>query len=307
MKSSINNINEHPIYKIIDSYISYLLVEKRSAINTIDSYKFDLMDFLNYLINNNVNDIAEITANHISNYLMILRGSGKTERTTVRHLVALRNFFRFLIIENVITTNPTEIVDMPKMPIKLPDFLSEDEVNRLLAAPDLGSPRGLRDRAILELLYGCGLRVSELVNLRIKNLYLDEGYIKVFGKGSKERIIPVGSYAVAALNAYLNSARHSLSKPTSDDSLFITARGKRFTRQAINKMLYEYSVKIGLGRKLKPHSLRHTFATHLINNGADLRAVQEMLGHSDISTTQIYTHIDIKYIREVHKNFHPHG
>jgi len=295
------------LLSLIKDYLMYLHTEKKLSKNTIDSYEFDLKDFSNFIFNQKIKDVNDITGQIISDYILYLKETNKNERTINRHIVALRNFFKFLIIENIIKTNPTEIIDIAKVSRNLPDYLTQEEVELLLAAPDLNTITGIRDKAIFEVMYASGLRVSELIDLRIKNLYLEEGYIKIFGKGAKERITPIGVFAINALNNYLNNARHSLSNPFSKDYVFLTKKGKNFTRQAINKMLYEYSLKIGLSKKIKPHTLRHTFATHLINNGADLRAVQEMLGHSDISTTQIYTHLDFRFIKDTHKKYHPHG
>ena len=294
----------------INDFINYIFAEKKSAENTIESYTYDLKDFEEFLIKKKYpQEVELISTMHLADYLFNLKLSKKNERTIIRHIVSLRNFFKYLIIDNVLKTDPTENIEMPKMSKKLPDYLSSEEINALLDAPDISTPAGIRDKAILEIMYASGLRVSELVNLKMKNMYLQEGYIKVFGKGSKERIIPIGRYAQDAVTEYFENARHSFCIPGKTlDFVFITQQyGDRFTRQAINKLLKIYSIKANIGRIVKPHCIRHTFATHLINNGADLRAVQEMLGHSDISTTQIYTHLDLSYIKEVHKNFHPHG
>ncbi|MBP7652904.1 site-specific tyrosine recombinase XerD [Candidatus Dependentiae bacterium] len=303
----VQKLKNNPVFNLIEEYKSYLFAEKKSSRNTIDSYELDLIDFLEYINKFKIESPENIRPSLVSEYIHKLRNEGKNEKTIIRHIVALRNFFKFLIIDNVIKNSPTDSVEMPKMSRKLPDYLTEEEVKRLIESPDLNEITGIRDKAMIEILYGSGVRVSELIGLKIKNLYLEEGYIKVFGKGSKERIIPIGKYAEESLKNYLASARHKLSRIDSEDYLFITQRGEKFTRQAINKMLYNYAIKSGIGRKVTPHLFRHTFATHLINNGADLRSVQEMLGHTDISATQIYTHLDLRYIKEVHKNFHPHG
>ncbi|HPG30777.1 MAG TPA: site-specific tyrosine recombinase XerD [bacterium] len=307
LKSRIEKLKNNPVFKNIEDYKSYLFAEKKSSRNTIDSYEFDLLDFLDYVDSLKISNVENINSEIISKYAHNLKTNNKNERTIIRHIVAVRNFFKFLVIDNIIKDSPADNIETPKRTKKLPNYMTDDEIKKILESPDLNELTGIRDRAMLEILYGSGVRVSELTGLRLKNLYLEQGYIKVFGKGSKERIIPIGKYAEESIKNYLANSRHKLSKPFSEDYLFLTRKGEKFTRQAINKMVFQYGVKTGVQRKITPHLFRHTFATHLINNGADLRAVQEMLGHSDISATQIYTHLDLRYIKEVHKNFHPHG
>jgi integrase/recombinase XerD len=300
MKTDIKN---NKLYSFIEDYLSYLKTEKQLSDNTVKNYKLDLISFINFVNTDNIN---KINSKHIIEYVKNI--SNKKNKTVARHIVTLRNFFKFLIIDKIIELDPTENIDIPKPEKKLPEYLTLNEIKLLLDAPDLNNSSGVRDKSMLELMYACGLRVSELINLEIKNLYLEQGYIKVFGKGSKERIIPLGEYAEKYIKLYLTEHRHSFDKLNSQKRyVFLSNRGENFTRQAINKMLRNYSLKAGINKNVTPHTLRHTFATHLINNGADLRSVQEMLGHSDISTTQIYTQLDTRYIKKIHKKYHPHG
>jgi integrase/recombinase XerD len=236
-----------------------------------------------------------------------LRREGMSARSRARHLVSIRGFFRFLKREKVIEANPCSLVDLPKSGLKLPDVLTRDEVTRLLRVPDTTHARGLRDAAMLELLYAAGLRVSELVGVKTQDLNIEAGFVRVMGKGSRERIVPVGLVAVKAVRHYLEKGRPGQVRKTGSPYLFLTSSGKPMTRQGFWKLLKNYSRCAALKKNVTPHSLRHSFASHLLEGGADLRIVQTLLGHVDIATTQIYTHITRDHLKEVHDRCHPRG
>lgn len=251
-------------------------------------------------------DFSRVERTTILRHLEQLRAQGKTSRTVARHISSIRSFHQFLLREKRAETDPTVHLEMPTIEQKLPNILSIEEIEALLTAPNRSKPQGIRDLAMLELLYGSGMRISELIALDLADIHLTMGFVRVFGKGGKERIIPLGKNALSAINAYLNGARGQLQgKHPKTDAFFINQRGKRLTRQGCWKLMKEHALKAGIQHELTPHTLRHSFATHLVENGADLRAVQEMLGHADISTTQIYTHISKTRLSEVYKQFHP--
>ncbi|MGD8881538.1 MAG: site-specific tyrosine recombinase XerD, partial [Desulfobacterales bacterium] len=243
----------------------------------------------------------------ILKHLILLRESGLGARSRARHLVAIRGLYRFLHQEKILRHNPAKLIDLPKTSLKLPHVLSRYEIERLLEAPDTNKPLGVRDAAMLELLYAAGLRVSELINLKLQDINLEAGFVRIFGKGSKERIVPIGMHAREKINHYLKTARSMRLKQMSSPYLFIARAGKPMTRQGFWKLLRRYAILAGLNKKITPHSLRHSFASHLLEGGADLRAVQIMLGHVDISTTQIYTHVTREHLKKLHKKFHPRG
>jgi integrase/recombinase XerD len=228
-------------------------------------------------------------------------------RSRARHLVSIRGFYRFAVNQKVLKRDPADLVDLPKTSLKLPDVLSVEEVSQLLSRPDPAKPIGARDAAMLELLYAAGLRVSELINLKLQSLNLESGFVRVFGKGSKERVVPIGSLAKEKIQFYLETSRNVLLKNQVSPYIFIARAAKPITRQGFWKLLRRYGKLAHLNKKISPHSLRHSFATHLLEGGADLRAVQVMLGHVDISTTQIYTHVTRRHLKELHKRFHPRG
>jgi len=240
-------------------------------------------------------------------HLIQLRREGLGARSRARHLVALRGFYRFLVQEKLLARDPAKLLDMPKTTLKLPDVLSVEEVRCLLNAPDARSPQGIRDAAMLEVLYAAGLRVSELVRLKIQDVHLDAGFVRVFGKGSKERLVPIGQYAREKILFYLEHGRGRLAGEQAGPYLFVARTGRPMTRQAFWKLLRQYAAKAGIIQTVTPHSLRHSFASHLLEGGADLRVVQMMLGHADISTTQIYTHVTKDRLKELHRKFHPRG
>ena len=293
--------------QLADQFINYLLVEKGLSQNTVAAYSRDLVLYLDFLRTNRVTNIAESNTALVLKHLIELRDTGLGPRSRARHLVTLRGFFRFLVQEKALKTNPAQMVDLPKTGQKLPDVLKVDDVLRLLEAPDFAKPLGVRDSAMLELLYAAGLRVSELVEVKIGDINLEACFVRVLGKGSKERVVPIGLAAKKRVEAYLASARLALLKGRPSSHLFVTRLGKPMTRQGFWKLLKKYGVKAGISQKITPHTLRHSFATHLLERGADLRSVQVMLGHVDISTTQIYTHVAQEKLKAVHTEHHPRG
>ena len=291
----------------IEDYIHFIRVERQLSTNTLASYRRDLEAYAAHLQEEQqLKGFNEVTRENILLHLENLRAAGKTARTVARHISSIRSFHQFLLREKVTTTDPTVHLEMPQLEQKLPKVLSVEEVDALIAAPDCSKPQGIRDVAMLELLYASGMRISELIGLDVEDVHLTMGFVRVFGKGGKERIVPLGRGALSALSKYLERARYELqgSYPKTN-ALFINQRGKRLTRQGCWKLIKQHAQQANIQKELTPHVLRHSFATHLIENGADLRAVQEMLGHADISTTQIYTHVSKSRLSEVYKQFHP--
>jgi integrase/recombinase XerD len=295
------------ITPLLDRFLNHLLVERGLAPATLESYSRDLVAYAGFLEDSGVRSVSPEDAPLILKHLIGLRNAGLGARSRARHLVSVRGFYRFLAREGVLPTDPSKLLDMPKSALKLPDVLTVEEVRRLLNAPTSDRATGLRDAAMLELLYAAGLRVSELVGLKLQDVHLDGGYVRVLGKGSKERIVPIGQFARDRILVYLEQARGRLTGAIQSRFLFVARAGRPMTRQGFWKLLRTYARAAGLVRKVTPHSLRHSFATHLLEGGADLRAVQVMLGHADISTTQIYTHVAADRLREVHRKFHPRG
>ncbi len=292
---------------LLDLYTNYLVVEKGLSSNTLESYTRDLARFFDALKGFGVTEIDAVDNTIILKHLISLRKEGLGAKSRARHLVSIRGFFRFLVQEKVIEHDPSRLVDLPKTGLRLPDVLSADEVMSLLNAPDSNKPTGLRDAAMLEILYAAGLRVSELVSLKVMDIHLDVGYVRVLGKGDKERVVPIGTYAKSKIMLFLETARPLLLKGIQSPYLFVARAGKPMTRQGFWKLLNKYAAGAGIRKKITPHSLRHSFATHLLEGGADLRAVQMMLGHVDISTTQIYTHVARDRLKQVHDKYHPRG
>ena len=299
---TINSLDQ-----LTDQFINYLVVEKGLSRNTVAAYSKDLILYLECLRANGISDIADADMALVLKHLIDLRDAGLGPRSRARHLVALRGFYRFLVREKILETNPAQMVDLPKAGRKLPDVLEVEDVVRLLEAPDASKPLGLRDAAMLELLYGAGLRVSELIKVGIANINLEACFVRVLGKGSKERVVPIGQVAKKKVDAYLVSGRPVLLKGRPSPYLFVTRSAMPMTRQGFWKLLKQYALKAGLSYKIAPHTLRHSFATHLLKRGADLRSVQVMLGHVDISTTQIYTHVAQERLKAVHTQYHPRG
>lgn len=290
--------------KLIHEFINYLSVERGLAMNTLESYGRDLRQYSQYLQRDEA-DLDTVTRNTIVNYLMHLQTQGKATATIARRLAALKAFYQFLVREKMIKNDPTANLESPKLEKRLPKVLTVGEVERLLAQPAAEEASGLRDRAMLELLYATGLRVSELVSLNVLDVNLETGYIRCSGKGSKERVVPLGTLAINSCREYLLRGRPKLVKEEREEALFVNHHGHRLTRQGFWKIVKKYAEDARIEKEITPHTLRHSFATHLLENGADLRSVQEMLGHADISTTQIYTHVTKGRLKEVYARAHP--
>lgn len=290
---------------LFNDFCNYLNVERGLAENTVESYGRDLRQFSNYLQDIKIDSLKTVTKKDILSFLYYLQKNGKATATISRNLASLKAFFKFLVQESLIEDNPTTNLESPKLKRKLPQVLTVPEVELLLDAPDLNTPIGVRDKAMLEVLYATGLRVSELISITIEDTNLETGFIRCFGKGSKERIVPLGKIAINNVYSYLHNGRSKLVKSSNIDVLFVNHHGKGLTRQGFWKIIKKYTKKAGIKKEITPHTLRHSFATHLLENGADLRFVQEMLGHADISTTQIYTHITKNRINEVYQKTHP--
>lgn len=295
------------LYSDVELFLSSLTFERGLADNTRESYASDLKFFGDYLELNGIEKANDVKLDDIVDFLLIQREDGRKGSTRNRRTAAIRQFFRYLHERKLIDQNPTELMENQKRPQTLPKILSEEQVFKLLDSVDGAEPRELRDRAILELLYGCGLRVSELVELSINDFILDGELIRVMGKGSKERVIPVGRSAGAALNDYLERARNFFTRGNlSETHVFITRLGKKFTRMGIFKIIKERAEAVDIPRSaISPHVLRHCYASHMLSHGADIRAIQELLGHANISTTQVYTHVDTAKFSEIHRRYHP--
>lgn len=291
----------------IKGFKSYLQLEKSLSLNTVEAYLRDIGKFVNYLQNENLNlQVDEVELKHLEGFVKAISELGFDATSQARIVAGIRAFYRYLLMEDILSVNPTELLTTPKRALKLPDTLSVDEINALLATINLSTPEGMRNRAMLEVLYGCGLRVTELVNLKISNLFLDVDFIKVIGKGNKERLVPIGSQAVKYITLYKEQVRSHVSiQKGEEDILFLNRRGKHLTRMYVFLVIKECAAAIGLKKTISPHTFRHSFATHLIEGGADLRAVQEMLGHASITTTEIYTHLDRDFLRSTIMQFHP--
>lgn len=293
----------------VHTFLSYLKVEKGLAANSILAYGRDLRKFCAFLAKRRIKQPSAITREDIVDFLGSLYREKLDSRSVARHLVSLRGFFKFAFMERLVAVDPTENLESPKVRRSLPTYLRVDEVERLLTYPDPATPKGLRDRAMLEVLYSTGLRVSELANLQLGDLDARMGCVRCIGKGDKERLVPIGRKAIAAVEEYLANARKRFVRPeqSAADSqiLFLTHHGHKLSRVSIWKILHEYGIMLGLRGRLTPHKLRHSFATHLLEGGADLRSVQLMLGHADISTTQIYTHVVEDRLKQIYKAHHP--
>lgn len=291
----------------IKGFKSYLQLEKSLSPNTVEAYLRDIGKFVSYLETENLSlHVDEVELKHFEGFVKAISELGFDATSQARIVAGIRAFYRYLLMEDILSTNPTELLTTPKRSLKLPDTLSVEEINKLFATIDLSTPEGMRNRAMLEVLYGCGLRVTELVNLKISNLFLDVDFIKVIGKGNKERLVPIGSQAVKYITMYKEQVRcHVPIQKGEEDILFLNRRGKHLTRMYVFLVIKECAATIGLKKTISPHTFRHSFATHLIEGGADLRAVQEMLGHASITTTEIYTHLDRDFLRSAIMQFHP--
>jgi integrase/recombinase XerD len=289
----------------LDAFIAFIRAERGLSGKTVEAYAGDLTTYFDELRARGVSDVTRVTQEDVSAHLAALGRRGLGKRSQARHLAALRGFHRFLVSERMAEKDPTEDLDTPRSARKLPSFLTLEEVEQLLAAPDERDATGVRDRAMLEVLYATGLRVSELCGLGINDVQLTAGYLVAKGKGAKERLVPLGRVAVEKVRAYLAVSRPALLGKRQSKALFVTPRGAGFTRMGFWKLLRRYALKAGIRKPISPHKLRHSFATHLVERGADLRAVQQMLGHADLSTTQIYTHVNSARLRAVYDEFHP--
>jgi integrase/recombinase XerD len=293
----------------IQQFLDHLKVERELSVATLEAYGRDLAGFTRFAVSRAASTVESVRTIDVLEYLAHLTERRLSARSQARKLIALRQLFKFCKAERICPTNPTEDVDLPRFGRKLPEFLTVEEVDRLLAAPDRSTERGGRDGAMLETLYATGLRVSELVKLRLGDVNFDAGYLVTLGKGKKERLVPLGEVALASLRQYVENTRPRFLRPTvaarAGDALFLTRLGRRMTRQGFWKLLGRYAVAAGIRKAISPHKLRHSFATHLVERGADLRAVQAMLGHADIGTTEIYTHVSRAHLRAVYDKFHP--
>ena len=289
----------------IKGFKSYLTIERSLSANSVDAYIRDVQQLALFAKNKKKTEI-QIDKSDLSEFVAAISKSGKAARSQARIISGIKAFFKYLIMEDYIKADPTELLEAPKIGMKLPDTLSVEEIDKLISAIDLSTEQGERNRAMLEILYSCGLRVSELITLKLSNISFTEGFIKVVGKGNKERLAPIGSTALKYLNIYLNEVRnHQTIQKGHKDIVFLNRRGKQLTRVMIFTIIRQLAEKINLKKKISPHTFRHSFATHLIQGGADLRAVQEMLGHESITTTEIYTHLDKEYLKEAIISFHP--
>lgn len=292
----------------IREYLATLKLERNLSENTVASYKNDLSALVNFLKDDGVDDPSKITSQKLVDFFGVLTKLGLSSRSSARYYSSIKGFFGYLFSSGYIKINPMEKLSAPKLSKNLPNVLNINEIEAILSSPDTSKKLGLRDKALLETFYACGLRVSELINLKVSDLFLNEEMIRVFGKGSKERYVPIGSSAIKWIEEYLKNSRPLLEKKAkSQHILFLNNRGTKLSRMGVWKIVDNYAELAGIKKEVHPHTFRHSFATHLLEGGADLRAVQEMLGHVDISTTQIYTHIDRDYIKQVHRDYHPRG
>ncbi len=291
--------------EFIEDFLNYLSVERGLSTNTIVSYRRDLKKYTGFLKGLKIEDINQGRREHITMFMQKEKANGLAANSVSRSLAAIKMFHRFLVRERLCSEDPTHLVETPKLWKKIPEVLSLLEIEALIKAAQGRKPQAIRDQAILELLYASGMRVSEITEIKLENINTDLGYIRCIGKGNKERIVPIGKRAQAAVKRYYKEARGKLLKSNFSQVIFLSRLGKKMTRQNLWKIIKYYAKKAGIKKSIRPHIIRHSFATHLLERGADLRSVQEMLGHSDISTTQIYTHVDKERLRTIHKQFHP--
>ena len=289
----------------LDRFGDFLTLEKGTSPLTLEAYRRDVERLVEYARTKGATAPLDVTSKLLREFVYHLKDLGLSPSSIRRNVSAVRTYFRFLMSDGIVARDPSERLETPKKWRTLPDVLTVEEISRLLAAPTLDDPLAFRDRAMLELAYGAGLRVSEWITIGVKDLLLEDKLVRVFGKGSKERLVPIGRSAIGAVATYTRELRPRLEKGGGKGVLFLNARGEPLTRMGAWKILRRYVERAGIQKAVSPHTLRHSFATHLLEGGADLRAVQEMLGHADISTTQIYTHVDREYLRQVHKQYHP--
>lgn len=288
-----------------DTYISYLRLEKTLSENSVQSYRYDLQRLQGYLGQHRVDRITEVTPDILSQYVRVLFDIGFASASIQRTLASLRSYFAFIAAEGEIEHDPTGLLESPRSSRYLPSVLSVPEIVKMLKSVDVSRKCGIRDRAMLETLYATGMRVSELANFTYEQIMFEDEIVRVFGKGSKERLVPIGKTALFWIGEYYQTDRPGLSRPSTDSTVFLNNRGSAFSRMGIWKLIRKYALKAGIKKPVSPHTFRHSFATHLLEGGADLRTVQEMLGHANIVTTEIYTHVDREYLKEVHRSFHP--
>lgn len=291
----------------MDQYLNHLLIERGLSANTLGSYRADLQQFLEFLKIEGIQNMTDSDAAVLLKHLIALRESGMAARSRARHLTTLRGFFGYLVREKILEKNPTKRIDLPKSGLKLPDVLSVQEIDRVLNVPDGGKPAGIRNAAMIELMYAAGLRVSELIAVKMQDINLDGCWVRVFGKGAKERMVPFGQPCRQKIDAYMKETRPLLLGLQVSPFLFVARAGRPMTRQGFWKVLKQQAIVAGIVKPITPHSLRHSFASHLLEGGADLRSVQIMLGHVDISTTQIYTHVAKDHLKRMHEKYHPRG
>lgn len=289
--------------KKLEDFLHNLRLSRGLSQNTLESYRFDLVKYLRYLKDHSISELNSVTSENISGFIHTL--SGLKASSKARHLSAIRTFHKHLLNEELCGSNPAEMIDAPKLGRKLPGTLTVDEMKKILNLPYSKDYLGWRDRAILEFLYATGVRISEMINFTAKNFLPQIGWVRIIGKGNKERLVPIGKEGIKAIKEYLKRSRTYLSKPDSEDIMFLNRQGKKLSRMGAWKIIKRYIHQAGIKKKVTPHTIRHSFATHLLEGGADLRAVQEMLGHADISTTQVYTHIDRDFIKQEHRSYHP--
>ena len=293
--------------RILKHFLGYAALERGLAVNSTGAYRSDLLDFIAFLKENGINGFMQVTRDNILDYLGMCKDKGMEPATLARRLVAIKVFFRYMAQERIVASDITDVMDSPKLWRILPDFMTPAEVDALLNAFPARSedPLEFRNRCILELMYACGLRVSETANLQLGSLNFDENVIRAFGKGSKERIVPIGHTACELIRRYLEKVRPMLVKDSSETAVFLSNHGRKLDRIRIWEVVKLAADRANIRKNIHPHTLRHSFASHMLENGADLRVIQEMLGHADISTTQIYTHVDQRRLLEIHKKFHP--
>lgn len=294
--------------ELVREFLGYLSVERGASPNTISAYGRDLAVYGGFLAERGVSDAGAVTREDLTAFIATLRARGLAPSTVERKVAAVKSFHKFLVREGVTLNHPTASLPLPKVPERLPDGIAIDDADRLLSQPFPDGPVGMRDRAILEVLYGCGLRASELTGLDLRDLDLGEALVRVFGKGGKERVVPIAGAALRALETYVRHGRPAMRARAAlrqdPGAVFLNARGGRLSRQSVHTLVARYGARVGLER-LHPHTLRHSYATHMLEGGADLRALQELLGHADISTTQVYTHVDLRHVREEYLSTHP--
>jgi integrase/recombinase XerD len=293
------------ILPYFDTFLAYLRLEKTLSENTVEAYRFDLERFHGFLKQYKVTEVSAVTQKQLSEYVRVLYDIGFAPTSIRRSLASLRSYFAFLAAEGEIQHDPTELLESPRSTRYLPSVLTVPEMERILNNVEINKRCGVRDRAMLETLYATGMRVSELANFTHEQIVFEDEMVRIFGKGSKERIVPIGKVALHWIEEYYATDRPQLSRPFSDSTVFLNNRGSTFSRMGLWKIINKYVKKAGIKKHVSPHTFRHSFATHLLEGGADLRTVQEMLGHANIVTTEIYTHVDREYLKEVHRSFHP--